>query len=160
MIAVPEPEPVAIVEAKPAVQSGEVFYEGEDPYVTDEPTPNVTSDDVHHDHDHGHGHVHAYESEPSYHAPEPEPVYYSESSESDHYHPPVQVHHDDHSHGHGHDEEILHAHGDLVHAHAGGDQYHKHLVEEEEEEEQIKVIKTPVEKAPYKAEVVKEIQVV
>ena len=27
----------------------------------------------------------------------------------------------------------MHSHGDLVHSHDGGDQYHKHLVEEEQE---------------------------
>ena len=149
-------EPVAVLGTKPAVQSGEVFYEGEDPYVEDEPTPNVTSDDVHHDH----GHVHVHYSEESYHSPEP--VYVSLSSESDHYHAPtpapVHVHHDDHGHGHGHGEPVLHAHGDLVHSHAGGDQYHKHQVEELEEE--VVVIKTPVEKTPYEAEVVQEVVVV
>ena len=148
-------EPVAVLGTKPAVQSGEVFYEGEDPYVKDEPTPYVTSDDVHHDH----GHVHVHYSEESYYAPEPEPVYVSLSSESDHYHAPtpapVHVHHDDYGHGHG--EPVLHAHGDLVHSHVGGDQYHKHQVEELEEE--VAVIKTPVEKKKYEAEVVQEVVV-
>ena len=120
-----ESEPEHLVAAAPAVQSGEVFRQGEDPYVTyGTPSPKV---------------VHP---EPSYSAPvpAPEPVYHAPTPE------PVVVHHK-------HEEGILHAHGDLVHTHVGGDQYHKHQIgdpdlRDDGHEKEVKVIKTVVEKVP------------
>lgn len=120
-----ESEPEHLVAAAPAVHSGEVFRQGEDPYVTyGTPSPKV---------------VHP---EPTYSAPvpAPEPVYHPPTPE------PKVVHHK-------HEEGILHAHGDLVHTHVGGDQYHKHQIgdpdlRDDGHEKEVKVIKTIVEKVP------------
>ena len=131
-----ESEPEHLVAAAPAVQSGEVFRQGEDPYVTyGTPSPKV---------------VHP---EPSYSAPvpAPEPVYHAPTPE------PKVVHHK-------HEEGILHAHGDLVHTHVGGDQYHKHQIgdpdlRDDGHEEEVKVIKTIVEKVPAYAPPTKVVNV-
>ena len=92
--------------ALPSVNSGEVFYEGEDPYVVrgdehvrsrvhDTPSPGYVEPVVVH--------------EPVYH----EPVVVKQAYvEPDPYHEPP----------------IVHNHGKDVHVHEGGDEYHKHIV--------------------------------
>ena len=94
-----------VVTSVPAIQSGEVFYEGEDPYVTTHYEPVVHHAPSSHGHGHGHGHdYHSsddhYESSDhhTYHAPQP--VYQQPERV---YHEPVQHYSDGHSdHGHGH----------------------------------------------------------